>query len=106
MRPIANKPLDTLIHIEVTNACNRSCTNCVRLCGHFPKDKIFYVELKAAAGYLEAFRDFTGWVCYIGGEPTLHPQFKELCYLMRLLRHFGLPPGSDTEPGEDDDTAT
>jgi len=86
MRPVADKPIATLIQIELTNACNRTCSNCVRFCGHFRQDKIFYADLKDVADYLEAFRDFQGWVSYIGGEPTLHPNLRELCCLMREYR--------------------
>lgn len=97
MKPIAHKNLtaagrvnSAVIQIEVTNLCNRSCSNCCRFCGHYTKDKIFFAELDAVAGYLDAFRDFPGWVSFIGGEPTLHPQFAELCYLMQQYRQPGL----------------
>lgn len=86
MKNIFDKPQDTVIHIEITNACNRSCSNCVRLCGHYRPEKIFYVNLSDMAKYLEAFKDFHGWVGCIGGEPTLHPEFKEVCYLMKQYR--------------------
>jgi len=86
MRNINKKPIDTVIQVELTNRCNRSCSNCVRLCGHYPEDKIFYADLNDVAAYLEAFKDFRGWVSFIGGEPTLHPQFENLCLLMREYR--------------------
>lgn len=86
MRNINEKPLDTVIQIEVTNKCNRSCCNCVRLCGHYVPEKIFYVDMNKLVGYLHALRDFHGWVGFIGGEPTLHPDFKEICYLVKSYR--------------------
>jgi len=97
MKPVAHKGLtgpgrvnSAVIQIEVTNRCNRQCSNCCRFCGHFTKDKIFYADPVAVAGYLEALRDFPGWVGFIGGEPTLHPRFDELCYVMRQYRQPGL----------------
>lgn len=86
MRPIANKANDTVIMIEVTNVCNRACCNCVRFCGHYRKDKIFYVDPEDVRKYLKALRDFPHFVGFIGGEPTLHPQFVELCHIMRDYR--------------------
>lgn len=76
----------TVIQIEITNVCNRSCSNCVRLCGHFPKEKEFFVDVYKLPGYLEALKDFKGIVGFIGGEPTLHPNFREVCRIMREYR--------------------
>lgn len=86
MRPISNKVNDTIIQIEATNLCNRSCSNCVRFCGHYRKEKIFYVELNNVIKYLKALDGFAGYVGLIGGEPTLHPKFMDLCKIMQDYR--------------------
>ena len=77
--------------IDVTNKCNRACSNCTRLIGHGPT---FYMGLNQFAGILEAIKDFPEksppseaasfkLIGVIGGEPLLHPQFPELLEIMR-----------------------
>lgn len=88
-----------IIQIEATNLCNKSCSNCTRFCGHYTRDKIFFVSLEDLERYLYSLRDYYGVVGLIGGEPTLHPQFIEISYLFKKYRpktHCGLWSNTST----------
>lgn len=74
MRPL--RDMDT-IQIEITNACVHDCSNCTRFCGHIKKPFMMTLPtFKAAVDSMEGFPHMVG---IMGGEPLLHPQFKELC---------------------------
>ena len=77
--------------IDVTNVCNRSCSNCTRIVGHSPT---FFMDTKQFCNALKAVKDFPEnsppsksasfkLVGIIGGEPLFHPKFPELLEIMR-----------------------
>ena len=68
-----------LIQIEVTNRCWLSCANCTRFVGHHKKP--FIMDLDTVEKALQSLEGFSGNVGLMGGEPTLHPQFPEICNL-------------------------
>ncbi|MCP4110678.1 MAG: radical SAM protein [Desulfobacteraceae bacterium] len=70
-----------LIQIEITNACTRECVNCTRFVGHYKKP--YFMELEFVEKAIDSLKEFPGGVGIMGGEPTLHPQFHEICQLMR-----------------------
>jgi len=70
------------IQIDITNICNRSCANCTRFCGHYTKDKTYYMDLEYYEKAVWSLRNFPGRVGMIGGEPTLHPQFEDMCHIL------------------------
>lgn len=65
-----------IIQIDVTNACQNRCSNCTRLIGHHRKP--FFMDLDFYRQAVDSLVDFPGIVGMIGGEPLLHPQFKEM----------------------------
>ncbi len=65
-----------IIQIDVTNACQNRCSNCTRLIGHHKKP--FFMDLDFYRRAVDSLVDFPGMVGMIGGEPLLHPQFKEM----------------------------
>jgi hypothetical protein len=83
--------------LDVTDLCNRSCSNCTRAVGHGAEPYI--ISLDDFERACIAVADFAtdsvpdrgcpprnnGFkaVGMIGGEPTMHPQFDELCAIMR-----------------------
>lgn len=70
-----------LIQIEITNACHLQCANCTRFVGHHKKP--FYMPLETVERALDTLQEFPGHVGIMGGEPTLHPQFSEICLLLQ-----------------------
>jgi len=74
MRPILD--MDN-IQIEITNACHNSCSNCTRLCGHHPKP--YFMDLDYFKKALDTVVNYPKMTGIMGGEPLLHPQFKEIC---------------------------
>lgn len=79
------------IQIDVTDACQRKCSNCTRLTGHGSQP--YFMPLETFRQCCEALRRFPldspsdpghwrqGVKCVgiMGGEPLLHPAFPELC---------------------------
>ena len=97
MRPIYKA---WFCHIEVTNYCQKKCIYCSRWTGHLRDDQYFYSTLDEIENALETLlpkkKGMITWPNRIGiqgGEPTLHPQFKEICELLQKYdskRRFGL----------------
>lgn len=79
------KPLYEMkvIQIEVTNSCNHRCANCTRLIGHHKKP--FFMDLDTIRVGLESLEEFKGHIGLMGGEPTLHPQFGEICKMYQEM---------------------
>lgn len=70
-----------LIQIEITNACNIGCANCTRMVGHHKKP--YFMDMDFIEKALDSLEGFKGGVGIMGGEPTLHPQFEEICRLLQ-----------------------
>ena len=93
------------IQIDVTNACQRACSNCTRLLSHAREP--FFMDLKTfdlACRALMAFPkesepDRTRRmkiVGIMGGEPLMHPEFPRLAAIMGQfipIEHRGLWTG-------------
>lgn len=86
------------IQIEVTNACIHHCSNCTRLCGHHQEP--FFMEFETFCKAVDSVLDHPGLIGVMGGEPTLHPRFADMCrYLHEKLPKEKLPaPGAATLP--------
>lgn len=93
-----------IIVLDITNRCFLACSNCTRLVAHQTKTR------EMTPGQLvEALHSLRGWwkpgkiIGLIGGEPTLHSKFKDLCkvvqeeavYLGDRLPTFGREPIAD-----------
>lgn len=72
-----------IIQIEVTNACEHECTNCSRFSGHY--HKTYFMELEQVEKAIESLLDFPGGIGIMGGEPLMHPDFLEICRLMKVM---------------------
>ena len=80
MRPILDM---SNIQIEITNACHNTCSNCTRLCGHHPEPYFMSMEkVKQAIDSVKHYPNITG---IMGGEPLLHPEFKEICEYLKSV---------------------
>lgn len=94
------------VQIDITNVCNRACSNCTRLVGHGPT---FYMSVDEFVEAIKALKDFPTnsltstssdlkLVGIIGGEPLMHPQFANLIQIMAEhipIEHRGLWTGLD-----------
>lgn len=80
MRPLYEMQL---IQIEITNACHIGCANCTRLVGHHHKP--FFMSPEMVAQAIASLDGYGGHIGLMGGEPTLHPDFAEICGLFRKL---------------------
>jgi hypothetical protein len=69
------------IHIEITNACNITCANCTRFVGHHKSP--FFMSLEMVEKAIDSLEGFPGTIGIMGGEPTIHPQFAEICEMVQ-----------------------
>jgi hypothetical protein len=72
-----------LVQIEVTNACINQCANCTRFVGHHLKP--YFMDLDTVRKAIDSLEGFPGHIGLMGGEPTLHPQFKEICKIFQEM---------------------
>lgn len=70
-----------LIQIEITNSCFLECPNCTRFVGH--NKKPFFMDLQMIEKAIDSLEGFPGSIGIMGGEPTLHPKFFEICKLIK-----------------------
>jgi len=70
-------------HIEVNNICHQICAYCTRYIRHLRPDQKFNMDLATFRKALVSLDGFPGRLGIIGGEPLLHPQFEELCLIIR-----------------------
>jgi len=68
-----------LIQIEVTNVCPKRCSHCTRACAHFAKP--YFAGLEYVEQALRSLQDWNKGIGCMGGEPTIHPHFAEICRL-------------------------
>ena len=78
MRPLVD--MDT-IQIEITNQCHNRCSNCTRLIGHH--EKPYFMSFEQFKEAVDSMVDYSKMTGMMGGEPLLHPQFREFCEYMR-----------------------
>lgn len=70
-----------IIEIDITNACDRRCSNCTRLCGH--QQKPFFMDFETFKRAVDSLDGYQGIRSLMGGEPTLHPEFE------RFIEYLG-----------------
>ncbi|WP_297443728.1 radical SAM protein [Acidocella sp.] len=63
-----------IIQIDITNACPRKCANCTRFCGHH--EEPFFMDFETFKKAVDSLKGFRGIVGIMGGEPTVHPEFR------------------------------
>lgn len=72
-----------IIQIEVTNVCEHECTNCSRFVGHYRET--YFMKLEQVERAIDSLLDFPGGIGIMGGEPLMHPDFLEICRLMKQM---------------------
>jgi len=76
-------PYKWFSHIDITNYCTmNSCIYCSRFLRHVPENKRYNLSLERIGTALAAYKGFPEHIGIIGGEPLIHPQFKEMCQLL------------------------
>jgi hypothetical protein len=70
-----------LAQIEITNACTHRCANCTRFVGHYRQN--YFMDMETIERALDSLEGYRGDIGIMGGEPTLHPQFVEICELIQ-----------------------
>lgn len=73
-----------VIQIHVTRACDLSCTACTQ--GSNLGGKPVMISLDNFEKALISLKDYFGVVGVFGGNPTMHPQFGDICGL--IARHI------------------
>lgn len=68
-----------IICIDVTNKCDLACSNCTRLLEN--QDTFWDMKPENFRLALQSLKDFHGIIAMIGGNPCMHPKFKELCQI-------------------------
>ena len=63
---------------DITSVCNLNCTNCSVFCG---LREPYFITVEEFSVQLKNLRDKVpvSFISFCGGEPTLHPQFMDLC---------------------------
>jgi hypothetical protein len=69
------------IAIEITSSCPWKCANCSRAVRHI--NQPFYASLEFIEQALDSLKGWNRGVTMMGGEPQEHPQFAEICKLMK-----------------------
>lgn len=80
MKPISE---NVVIQIEIINGCTLACANCTRHVGHHRKP--FIMSLEQVREAILSLEGFPGRVGCMGGEPAMHPQFRDVLAIYREL---------------------
>jgi Radical SAM superfamily len=70
-----------VLQVWVTRACNQACTHCTQ--GSNLGGKSGFITPEQYSTALASLQGYFGVVGMFGGLPTLHPQFEELCIILR-----------------------
>lgn len=79
--PKMRSPRDMeIICVDITNRCNLSCSNCTRLLAN--QDGLWDMTPENFRQAVRSLRDFPGTIAIIGGNPTMHRDFEEICRIL------------------------
>jgi organic radical activating enzyme len=68
-----------IICIDVTNKCDLACSNCTRLLEN--QDTFWDMTPDNFRAALRSLKGYYGIIAMIGGNPCMHPKFRELCQI-------------------------
>ncbi|MDR3000282.1 MAG: hypothetical protein LBU89_03365 [Fibromonadaceae bacterium] len=74
----------SIIEIDITNSCHKSCSNCTRFCGHHKKKYFMSFEMFKQA--MDSLDGYEGSISLIGGEPLLHPEINRFLEYMQTIK--------------------
>jgi len=75
------KYLEGIVQVWVTHKCENACVHCLQCSNVKTPTADITVDQYAQAVY--SLKDYFGVVGMFGGNPTLHPQFEELCEVLK-----------------------
>jgi len=81
--PRVGKPMNGVIQIHITRTCDKACFGCTQ--GSNLGGKSEFITLGNFEQACLSLRNYFGIVGIFGGNPALHPEFPELC---RILRQY------------------
>jgi len=70
-----------ILQIHVARACDRACNNCTQ--GSNLKGPANFMSIDQFKIAVQSLSDYFGVVGIFGGNPCIHPQFGELCRILR-----------------------
>jgi len=82
----ANAWMGGIVQIWVTRNCDKSCFGCTQ--GSNLRGRKDYITVEQFRTAVESLKDYFGVVGVFGGNPALHPQFEELCEILKELIPF------------------
>ena len=71
------------VQIDITNYCFLSCLYCSRYNRHLRRDQRKHMSLQQVAAALDSLKTWPTKIGIIGGEPLLHPEFPQICEMIR-----------------------
>lgn len=75
-----------IIQIHITRACDLSCVSCTQGSNLAGKPTIITLDNFQLA--CESLKDYHGVIGIFGGNPTLHPQFTDICHILQSIIPF------------------
>ncbi len=74
----------SILEIDITNVCNKRCSNCTRFCGHHQKP--FFMDFETFKRAVDSLEGYEGLISTIGGEPLLHPEYEKFADYLQKTR--------------------
>jgi len=75
-----------LCQIDINNSCSQFCAYCSRYIRHLRPDQRFNMSVSIFRKAILSLREWPGKIGVIGGEPTFHPRFEDICLILKKLR--------------------
>lgn len=74
----------TVIQVDISHgACHLSCANCTRGIGHHRHAS--FMSLDMVRNAIDSLEGFEGQIGCMGGEPAMHPKFREVLAIWREM---------------------
>lgn len=70
-----------VMQIHITRACDLSCTNCTQ--GSNLTGKPVMMDLRQFTRAVRSVKNYPGVIGIFGGNPCIHPQFSEICEILK-----------------------
>ncbi|MDR2050484.1 MAG: radical SAM protein [Deltaproteobacteria bacterium] len=102
-----------VVQIDITSVCGKHCIYCTRYLGHVSAGDRYVMSPEQFSAVLDSLEGWPNVIGIMGGEPLLHPQFREIVALARRrvpreklqLWTSGLPGTPQEDPRADPELA-